>query len=126
MANSFSALYEAWVDSKLRDEDLEAELVRIRTRSWQVGDAHDRMAVLSFILRRRDKDGVDLVVEGLQSNEPALAQHASAVASVLIKHRVIAGSEIRNALRRFGDRYPEWDVVSRAALDSLDRAEQPE
>lgn len=118
-------MYETWfVDGQRRDFILERELAAAYRGAWTSGDADDRGAVLDFIFDRRDREGFDLLIEGLRSDDARRASNAAVIVSALINEGFDMGPSIRKDLAGFGARFPEWTGVCRAASRFLDRFEE--
>jgi hypothetical protein len=112
--DSFASLYTVWLDgADARRHGAERTLIETYRKAWESGDYGDQQAVLHFILLREEIEGFDLVVEGLRSRDARLAGVAEAVAFGLLKKGHDLGSQARDALREFSERFPEWADLGR-------------
>ena len=120
-SDSFSDAYIAWLDGgRGHDRTVEPELANTYRSAWASGEG---ALVLNFIMLRPHPEGFDLMIEGLCSDDPELAETAAANAGVLISQGFELGPTVRDAFQTFGDRFPHLEVLRWAALRALDRAE---
>lgn len=127
VAPGFTSMYETWsVRYRRHNLDLERRLAAAYRAAWTSGDRGDRSAALRFIWDRRDSRGFDLVVEGLGSDDLLLARTAAATCLSLIDEGHDLGPTVRQALKEFGDRFPEVEVFAWAAAKALDEIEGSE
>ena len=107
-ASSFESQYEAWLgDGSSRNETIERELVDTYRRAWTHGSEADREAVLHFILLRRERNGYDLVLEGLKDSSSAVTRIALSVAFSLLLDGSFARDALRATLTQLTPRLPE-------------------
>jgi hypothetical protein len=130
----FAALYEEWTRPEWdqRERALRERLAATYRDAWAVGDWHEQYYVLSYIFDQRETgEGLDLVIEGLKTDEPRLAQHTAAHACVLHHRGLLRGPAVRAAFRRLVRRFPESHAfLPREFLgyedgDEDDREERP-
>lgn len=86
---------------------------------WLSGESDERICVLHFIFDRQDPVGFDLIVDGLKSLDVTLAADAAAVTWALIAQGFDLGPNVQRELESFGERFPDWKVISTAALEAL-------
>lgn len=119
-AESFEALYEAWLGDRARDnEELAHRIERTYRAAWMSDDVDLRVAVISFILFRRHSDGYDLVLEAIRSESEYLATHAlTLVTSLLAKGAAFEGA-VRDAIHDFSVHHPRREDLSSHAASLL-------
>lgn len=74
----FANSYERWVSEAQRSPTIEAELSAEYQLAWEQGDTLDRIAALYFLFVTGRVEW-SLLVEGLQSNDDGLAEHAASI-----------------------------------------------
>lgn len=97
-----------------------AEMERIYRSTWRSGSARERHLVLNFIFLSGQAQGFDLVIEGLRSSEPEVAETAIAATITLLSKGFDLGEGTRAALADFHARFPDWEPLSTAALKFLE------
>lgn len=90
---------------------------------WSSGDSGERICVQHFILDRRDPEGFDVIVDGLNCADERVAADAAAITSALVMEGYYVGPNIRRELELFGERFPDWDDISTAVLRILAKTE---
>lgn len=122
MSGAFSELYYRWLDGTPRpDSPLVRELSATYRGAWESGDLDERYHVIDFLRARRDLGGINLVIEGMQSDDARLAQHALHLVSTFIDEGHDPGPSADVALREVGVRFPEWAELSDEFLGDLRR-----
>lgn len=127
----FVNLYEDWMaDDFPRDPLQQQQLADAYREAWAKGDAVDRAFVLHFVsmnagIRERSDavDGMDLVIEGMESDDPRLAHTAAFVAQCLIEKGARPVPHWREILEAHNERFPSLSGFARYMLNDLDNAE---
>jgi hypothetical protein len=129
-ARPFVNLYEDWrLDNFPGDLDLAAKLHATYRETWASGDNIDRAFVLLYLpgppaLRAHEREGADLVLESLRTDDPALAPVAAITAFSFLNNGVHLGPETRGLLQvlreRFGGRTGGHMDGALRALDELE------
>ncbi|MBI5285928.1 MAG: hypothetical protein HY874_12640 [Chloroflexi bacterium] len=119
MAGRFHRLWEIWFKSGREDDNAATQMEAGYRSAWRSGDVDDRFAALDFLFERRDVAGFDLIIEGLKSEDHALAHEALAAVLALYSEGYKLGSSVQGALVQFGAQHPEWSDVSGDLLARL-------
>lgn len=127
----FVNLYEDWMtDDFPRNPLLQKELADTYREAWAAGDAVDRSFVLHFLSTNagpkdseRLVDGMDLVIEGMQTDDARLAHTAAFVAQCLIEKGGRPVPNWREILEAHNERFPAYSGFARWMLNDLNDAE---
>jgi hypothetical protein len=114
---SFSAVLDSWQTDP--NPESEYELGKSFRSAWAEEDADERFAVLSYILRFRRIDAMDLVIDGVRTGDAYLAPHAVATSIVLLAKGAVHTMALEPALHDFMESFPEWRVLAAEALRRL-------
>jgi hypothetical protein len=120
MEGSFWKRFEEWApDRETQDADLLEQLTRDYRTAWMAGDREDLYAVLDFVRSANLTSGLDLIIEGIQSDDEGVATHAVVMALFMIAQGTTFDPLIRTVLEDAGRRFPIRRALTDATLTRL-------